>query len=63
MYRDLKYNKHLWFAASAGTEAWFKYHMEQLKKLSVGANDWVIKHNPVIWARFCFSPYTKSDAL
>ena len=39
VYKDLEYKKYLWFAANAGTKARFKYHIEELKKLSVGAYD------------------------
>ena len=62
-YRDLEYKKHLWFAVSAGTEARFKFHMEELKKLNANAYQQAIKHDTVTWARYRFSSHAKSDAI
>jgi hypothetical protein len=53
----------LWAAASAYTEADFRHHMEELKKMNVDAFEYLDKIDPSGWSRAWFSDYPKCDLV
>jgi hypothetical protein len=53
----------LWGAASSYTEADFRHHMEELRKINPAAFDYQDKIDPSGWSRAWFNDYLKCDLL
>jgi hypothetical protein len=51
----------LWATTSAYTEAYFRYHMEELKKMNVADFEYLDKIDPSGWSRAWFHDYPKCD--
>ncbi|XP_059446413.1 uncharacterized protein LOC132177958 [Corylus avellana] len=53
----------LWTAASSYTQTDFHYAMEEMKKVSEPAYDYLAKNDPSTWCRGCFNTMAKSDLV
>jgi hypothetical protein len=62
-FRGVALKELLWKAASAYTEVEFRFQMEEMKKVSPDAFDYLDKIDPSGWSRAWFSDYPKCDLL
>ena len=53
----------IWSAARATTKNSFDFHTDELKKLDVKANEWLVKLDVRTWSRHAFNPRSKCDTL